>query len=106
MLPKNLVYVRHGQSLRNLAGKRAFEGDMSLFEQIITKPTMHAPLTPKGEDQARITGRWLEEQGFKFERFYVSSYVRAMQTASLLDLTGARWYVENNIRIAANLLPM
>jgi broad specificity phosphatase PhoE len=99
MLPRNLVYVRHGQSQRNLAGKQAYEhGDMALFEEIINRPSSLALLTPEGEDQARATGAWLREQNFNFGRYYTSSYLRAKQTAGLLNLPGSHWFIENNLR--------
>lgn len=99
MLPLNLVYVRHGQSERNLAGKHAYEGnDTTLFEQIVNRPSSTAFLTPEGERQGVLTGKWLESQGFSFGRCYTSSFNRAKQTAGLLGLRGALWYIENNIR--------
>ncbi len=98
MMPKNLIYVRHGQSERNLAGKKAFEGDMSLFEEIINRPSSIALLTPEGERQATITGEWLRKQDFNIGRWYTSSYNRAKQTAGLLGLPGAQWFINNNIR--------
>lgn len=99
MLPRNLVYVRHGQSERNLAGKNAYQhNDLTLFEEIINHPSSLAFLTPEGERQAMVAGQWLREQGFDFGRYYTSSYNRAKQTAGLLDLPDAIWYIENNIR--------
>ncbi len=99
MLPKNLWYLRHGQSTRNLAGKRAYEknGD-SLFEQIINQPSSLATLSELGIEQAVKTGNWLRGHNIKFGRHYTSSHVRAKQTAGLLDLPGVQWYVNNNIR--------
>lgn len=98
MLPKNLYYLRHGQSLRNLAGKMAFqENDDSLFEQIINQPSSRARLTPEGVRQATITGNWFRGNELRFERCYTSSHDRAKETAGLLDLPHP-WYVNNNIR--------
>jgi len=99
MLPKHLIYVRHGQSERNQAGKLAYEkGDMTLFEEVINRPSSQAVLTPLGETQAQASGEWLRAQGFRFERWYTSSYNRAKQTAGLLRLPEAQWFIENNIR--------
>jgi NAD+ kinase len=105
-MPKNLVIVRHGQSQRNLAGQHAWErGDLSLFSDIITRPSSLSPLTPLGKEEAACAGKWLkmdmEESSFLregFARHYVSSFIRARQTAGLLDLPDAQWYVDNNIR--------
>jgi broad specificity phosphatase PhoE len=97
-MPRNLVYVRHGQSVRNYAGKIAYEtGDMALFEEVINKPSSVAPLTKLGCDQAIKTGQWLRAQGFKFRRRYTSSFNRAKETAALLGLDD-HWYIDNNIR--------
>jgi broad specificity phosphatase PhoE len=99
MMPRNLLYVRHGQSVRNLAGKKAYEnGDTSLLEEIINRPSSVAQLTPEGMRQAVITGEWIRSQGLTFDRCYTSSFNRAKQTAALLDIPGAEWFIENRIR--------
>ncbi len=99
MLPLNLVYFRHGQSERNLAGKKAYEeNDDTLFEQIINKPSALAPLTPLGIEQARKSSDWVANMGITFGRHYVSSHVRAMETAGHLNLPNAIWYINNNLR--------
>lgn len=100
-MPENLVYVRHGQSLRNLAGKMAFaNNDLSLFDEVINRPSSVAPLSSEGVDQAIKTGTWLRhELGFTFDAKVTSTFNRAKQTAGLFGLDeGCRWYIENGIR--------
>jgi phosphohistidine phosphatase len=47
------------------------------------------PLTPKGRQQSRAVGQFLEEAGVKFDAAYSSPLVRARQTAEIvLDITG------------------
>ncbi len=98
MLPKNLVVVRHGQSERNAAVKAAHEENPALLADIINFPSALAGLTGLGRSQAIATGEWLRVQPFAFSHWYVSSFVRAKETAGLLDLPGAKWFVENRIR--------
>lgn len=99
MLPVHLIYVRHGESVRNLAGRHAFEtGDQSVLGDLLTRPTSLAPLSLEGRRQAEVTGKWLNAQGYVFDRWYTSSYVRAVQTAGLLDLHNSEWRIENRIK--------
>jgi hypothetical protein len=47
----------------------------------------------------QVAGKYIKEYiGEKFDRYYTSEYVRAMETAALLDLPGARWYTEIVLR--------
>jgi phosphohistidine phosphatase SixA len=44
--------------------------------------------------QAEIAGKWVKENiAERFDRYYCSEYTRAMETASLLDMKGAKWFV-------------
>lgn len=55
-------------------------------------------LTDKGRDQALAAGAWLAKEGLvEFDRYYVSEYLRAMETAARLDLPG-QWYTEMLLR--------
>lgn len=65
-----LVLVRHGQSQWNLENR--FTGWVDV------------PLTPKGEDEARATGRKLKELGFKPDLLFTSELSRAQRTANLV----------------------
>jgi broad specificity phosphatase PhoE len=47
----------------------------------------------------QVAGKYIKEYiGEKFDRYYTSEYVRAMETAALLDLPNARWYTEIVLR--------
>lgn len=62
-MPK-LVLIRHGQSQWNLENR--FTGWIDI------------PLSPKGEEEARLAGEKLK--GFKFDKAYTSVLTRAIQT--------------------------
>lgn len=100
-LPKNLFIVRHGESVGNLAKRKSENGDHSLLQRLRGTHTAHWPLTQRGKNQAESAGvflnRFAENERLHFDRVYVSSYVRAMQTAGLLDLRNANWAVDPRI---------
>lgn len=64
-----LVLARHGQSYGNI--------DRSLG--------LDTELTDLGREQARRLGRWLADQGYKFEAIYCSTLRRAQQTAQIIN---------------------
>jgi NAD+ kinase len=102
MMPENLVVVRHGESIGNLAKRRSENGDHSLIERLRGTHTAHWPLTKNGVDQAKKTGKFINDyfindQKIFFDRMYVSSYARALDTAGYLDLIRARWIVDTRI---------
>lgn len=97
-MPLELVLVRHGESVGNAAIHDAKAG----------RPTPPAAsqhssrlwvLNSIGEAQAEATGAWLRDHGLgSFDRYYCSPYVRAMQTAALLGLPDAAWWLEPLLR--------
>lgn len=73
-----LVLLRHGQSTWNL-------------ENIFTGWT-DVPLSPAGEEEARVAGCLMAEAGFEFDVVHTSVLRRAIDTASLaLDEMGLGW---------------
>ncbi len=102
MMPENLVIIRHGESLGNLAKRMSENGDHSLIDRLRRSHTTQWPLTKKGVEQAIKAGNFINHQlirveKMRFDRMYVSSYARAMQTAARLDLVGADWMVDTRI---------
>lgn len=99
-MPKNLTLVRHGESEHNWANKLSEKGDHSLFTEEFMKThssTFH--LTDKGRGQAGIAGDWIRKNiGLEFDRYYVSVYIRAIETADLLQLPFAQWSTEVFLR--------
>jgi NAD+ kinase len=99
-MPIDLVFVRHGESEQNLANKHGRKGDNSLYtKEFMGRHGSQHRLTEKGRKQAKIAGQWLKkhDMGY-FDRRYVSDYMRAKETAGLLDLEGHDWYVDHMLR--------
>lgn len=104
-MPEDLVFVRHGESEGNIAYNRHRNGDDSCFTQeFLMRHSSSWRLTDKGIQQAKISGSWIRENLFtsphfeKFDRYYSSEYVRAMETAGHLDLPGAFWFRDFYLR--------
>jgi len=98
-LPIDLVLVRHGQSEGNAAKRLSEAGDHSAFTRdFLDRHSASLRLTDKGREQARLAGEFLRGEFFKdgkgFDRYYTSEYIRAMETAGLLDLPGAQWFCD------------
>ena len=101
-LPIELVIVRHGESEGNVANRMSKEGDDSAFtDEFRERHSSLFRLTDVGIQQAKSAGEWLRNE-FKsrkiFDRFYASEYVRAMETAALLDLPNAKWFTSFYLR--------
>ena len=99
-MPIDLVLVRHGQSEQNFALKAARRGVRSFINEAYRQtPASQFRLSAEGREQAIITGVWLRENGLdRFDRRYVSDYVRAKETAAYLLLGGPNWYVDPSLR--------
>jgi len=99
-MPVNLVLVRHGQSEGNVANKKSRKGDHSAFSgEFMNRHSSQWRLSDLGREQARIAGRWIKKNiGGKFDRCYTSEYLRAMETAALLNFKNAEWYREIFLR--------
>lgn len=95
-LPIDLVLVRHGQSEGNVAKRLSEAGDHSAFTDAFrNRHSASFRLTERGRGQALGAGALLRQEFFKdgvgFDRYITSEYVRAMETAGLLDLPAAEW---------------
>ncbi|MDD5165431.1 MAG: phosphoglycerate mutase family protein [Candidatus Pacebacteria bacterium] len=99
-MPNNLILVRHGESEGNIAVARSKRGDHSAYESEFKK--RHSSLwrlSKEGQRQAMQTGEWIKQNlGLTFDRFYASEYLRAMETAALLDIPEAKWFTEFYLR--------
>ncbi|MFA5853989.1 MAG: phosphoglycerate mutase family protein [Patescibacteria group bacterium] len=95
--PRNFVLVRHGESEGNAAMRMAERGDPDALRKAFEgRHTSQFRLTDLGVEQAAAAGAWLRQEFFEngggFDRCYTSQYVRAMETAALLELPNAEWY--------------
>lgn len=99
-MPIDLVLVRHGESEGNVANKRSRAGDHSAFTPEFRERIGAVwRLTDRGRQQATIAGEWIRANlGDRFDRYYVSEYIRAQETAAHLNLPGARWFRDFYLR--------
>ena len=101
-MPIETIFVRHGESKGNVANRLSRQGDSSLFtEEFRARHSSNLRLSARGRDQAVIAGQWLKREFFNpygFDRHWVSTYIRAKETAGLLDLPDASWYEDFNLR--------
>lgn len=96
----DLVLIRHGESEGNVARQRSIDGDHSLFYgEFQNRHSCNWRLTDRGRRQAVAAGEWLKKNDLvHFDRYLVSEYLRALETAGRMELPGAKWYAEMLIR--------
>lgn len=106
-LPTDLILVRHGESEGNVATKFSRQGDNRYFTTaLLARHSSRFRLSPEGREQAKATGKWIREElgkndfmcGKEFDRYLTSEYARAMETALLLGLPNANWYINSYLR--------
>lgn len=98
-MPIDLVLVRHGRSEGNAAKHRAQAGETGiLVSEFFNRHSSQYRLTDEGQRQARAAGGWIRDNIGNFDRYYVSEYVRALETAALLGLSDAQWFREFYLR--------
>jgi broad specificity phosphatase PhoE len=87
MPPTDLLLVRHGESVGNVASAEAWAAKAETID--IDLRDADVPLSPLGERQARALGRWLAEQPTVPAAVWSSPYVRARETIGIaLDEAG------------------
>jgi len=110
-MPIDLVLVRHGESEGNLhdtIGEKGKELDLkteaqALQEKIYGHHTSQWRLTDLGRKQATRAGKLvqreiLQKEIGRFDKFFCSSYARAMETAGFMDLPYASFMINPFIR--------
>lgn len=100
-MPRLLVLVRHGKSEGNVAKKLSQKGDDSIYQNpdFTNRHSSQFRLVDEGRKQAELSGDWIRANvGSYFDRYYVSGYIRAMETAAYLGLHAAQWFPEFNLR--------
>lgn len=92
-MPIDLVLVRHGAAEGNLAFAESRKGNHDFFTpQFMETHESKWRLTREGRRQAGLTGRWIHRHvRSDFDRCVASEYVRALETAALLDIRNANW---------------
>jgi NAD+ kinase len=101
-MPHNLILIRHGESEGNVASNRSRNGDHTAYtDDFRNRHSSLWRLSEKGREQAKIAGEWLKKNRGEAEGFfrcYTSEYIRAMETAALLDIKDALWYSDFYLR--------
>src|SRR3989338_8359043 len=99
-LPVDVIFVRHGQSELNEAGRASRKGDNYFFTpEFRNTHSRNFRLTDLRIRQAKVAGEWLKKNApMPLDRFYVSDYIRAKETAGCLDLPQAGWRSEFSLR--------
>lgn len=99
-MPELLTLIRHGESEGNIAGDKSKKGDHSLFnDEFLARHSSLWRLSRRGIEQAQQTGEWLRHNHPEtFDRLYVSSYIRAQETAAHLAIPNAAWNDEFYLR--------
>lgn len=93
----DLILLRHGEAEGNKASKRSRKGDHSLFTpEFKKKDSSQWRLTDEGITQAIVAGIWLKQ--INFDAHITSSYLRASETASQLNLPKANWQEDPLVR--------
>ena len=84
--PAQLWIVRHGESAGNVARDAALEAGHHVID--IQGRDVDVPLSPLGEEQSLMLGRWFAAQAARPDVVLTSPYLRARQTAALMRQDG------------------
>ncbi|MFZ4516170.1 MAG: histidine phosphatase family protein [Acidimicrobiia bacterium] len=96
--PVDLLLVRHGQSIGNVAVGALAAGEDSGIEVLTEIPQEGWQLTARGREQAIGVGEFINAvfpSGLEF--FYSSHFVRACETAAFMNLANSAWRVEAGV---------
>jgi len=91
VIPTELTLIRHGESTGNVARAAAMAADAAIIE--IAGTDLDVGLTPLGEEQSLVLGRWFAREGIGADRLIASPYRRTIQTAERIE-AGSGWTVE------------
>jgi NAD+ kinase len=101
-MPVDLILVRHGESEGNVVSELSKKGEHDMVERFKGQHGSRFRLTKKGVEQAKAAGEWIRKEidlaSPKLCRYYVSSYIRARETAGHLGIPGAQWFIEMALR--------
>jgi broad specificity phosphatase PhoE len=97
--PVELVLVRHGESVGNLADTEARDADAERLE--LSARDADVELSPNGEEQARTLGKWVSglDEAERPDLVVSSPYRRAADTArTALEVIGADVLLDERLR--------
>lgn len=84
MMPKNLVFIRHGESELNLINRELKKSKKAFPKELEMIPDREYRLSKKGVEQAEATGQWLAQNFDKFDVIVCSDHVRAKETCAII----------------------
>jgi len=94
-LPVDIVLVRHGESELNLAHTHEYLWS----EEFSKREHFNYKLTDKGREQSKIAGNWIKKEITQsFDHYFCSNYLRAQETAALLDFPNSKWDADFYLR--------
>ncbi len=98
-MPEDLVLVRHGESEANIIQKQRKEmRDAAAPDGFFDRHDSQMRLSLLGVEQADATGEWLRSEfPDGFDRYYVSSLMRTVETAGRLAING-NWDIDDRWR--------
>ena len=98
-MPEDLVLVRHGESEANIIQKqRKNSPDATAPDGFYDRHDSRMRLSVFGVAQAKVTGDWLRKEfPDGFDRYYVSSLARTVETAGMLAING-HWDIDDRWR--------
>ena len=97
--PVELVLVRHGESVGNIADTEARDADAERLE--LSARDADVELSPNGEEQARTLGKWVSglDEAERPDLVVSSPYRRAADTArTALEVLGADVLLDERLR--------
>lgn len=101
-MPRDLLFIRHGQSEANIVQKTDEHGiDPEIAQALFDRPDWQHRLSEKGIEQAKMARAVIEREfgGLEsFDALYVSPFIRTRETAEHLGgvaLSG--WTVDDRI---------
>ena len=103
-LPVDMIFVRHGESVGNVASRAFKAGDTDAYtDEFLAQASCRWELTERGHQQAQLTGQWLVNNfGDDIGRYYCSPYDRTVQTALGLQLPAGDddniWFLDDRLR--------
>lgn len=97
MLCDYFAVLRHGKAANNDAESRHKKGESNAYCDVVKRPSALHDLTTQGIREGKMAGDWLRRHGLVFDQHVVSSYLRALHTAALLDIENAAWEIEDRI---------
>lgn len=98
--PLRLILMRHAESEGNVTqDPMRQQAARNAAPEFGNRHSSLWRITDVGIAQARAAGKWLCEHGLSnFDAYFVSDYLRAIETAAYLELPTARWMITSELR--------